>query len=116
MHGDFTRSTSSSTAAPPPLFEATDSPHPRPGPPTNVTVARVAQGYAISWQAPVHGAVPVEYYHIEYKEDPDDTWSHWGPLRETSFLGMRAVGGSRCVCQRPSLSFLPVFLLPQLVT
>lgn len=73
-----------------PLYqpEPTESPHPRPGPPTNVTVQRVAQGYAISWQPPMQSSVPVEYYHIEYKENPDENWSHWGPLKETTFLGM----------------------------
>lgn len=42
----------------------------------------------ISWRPPVQSGVPVEYYHIEFKENPDDNWSHWGPLKETMFLGM----------------------------
>jgi hypothetical protein len=47
----------------------------------------VAQGHAISWHPPVQNDVPVEWYYIEYKENPADNWSRWGPVKETKFLG-----------------------------
>lgn len=87
-HGDFARSTST-TANP-----STNSPNllpnsSRPGSPRNVTVQRVAHGYAISWTPPtdLQQGEPVAYYYVEYKENPTDPWKHWGPIaKETSYL------------------------------
>ena len=66
---------------------------PKPGPPRNVTVTRVAQGYAISWLSPANRTVPVAYYYIEYKISGSSVsgttnWKTWGPIaKETSYLG-----------------------------
>ncbi|XP_053203536.1 protein turtle-like isoform X3 [Panonychus citri] len=64
---------------------------PKPGPPRNVTVTRVAQGYAISWLSPANRTVPVAYYYIEYKVGSSGSgttnWKTWGPIaKETSYL------------------------------
>ena len=90
-HGDFTRSTSttaktSSVDGSDPLFGNNS----HPSAPRNVTVQRVAHGYAISWNAPPATSLSpgeqVSYYYVEYKENPSDSWKVWGPIKETSYL------------------------------
>lgn len=65
---------------------------PKPGPPRNVSVQRVAQGHAISWVSPLNRTVPAAYYYIEYRGSADSDWKHWGPIKETSFLGRSLFG------------------------
>ncbi|RWS31959.1 protein turtle-like protein [Leptotrombidium deliense] len=66
---------------------------PKPGPPRNVTITRVAQGYAISWSPPLNKTVPVAYYYIEYKMGLGD-WKTWGPIaKETSYLAKHLKAG-----------------------
>ncbi|XP_015783497.1 protein turtle isoform X3 [Tetranychus urticae] len=71
----------------PSVFKSTG---PKPGPPRNVTVTRVAQGHAISWLSPANKTVPVAYYYIEYKIGSGSgagAWKIWGPIaKETSYL------------------------------
>lgn len=86
-HGDFTRSTSSTTATS--LVDSLGN-NSHPAAPRNVTVQRVAHGYAISWSAPMSTSLApgeqVSYYYVEYKENPTDSWKLWGPTKETSYL------------------------------
>lgn len=42
---------------------------PKPGPPRNVSIAEVKNGFVISWQAPLERAHLVRYYVINYKTD-----------------------------------------------
>lgn len=42
---------------------------PKPGPPRNVSIAEVYNGFVISWQAPLERAHLVRYYVINYKTD-----------------------------------------------
>lgn len=41
----------------------------KPGPPRNVSVTEVRNGFVISWQAPLERAQLVRYYVIHYKTD-----------------------------------------------
>jgi len=95
VHGDFGRTSTTTTIS---LFEPSepDEPQdPKPGTPQNVTVQKVAQGHAISWKAPPESSVPVAYYYIDYKESPGENWKHWGPItKETSFLAKNLKPGS----------------------
>ncbi|XP_060868691.1 protein turtle-like isoform X1 [Metopolophium dirhodum] len=50
----------------PPVFRPKG---PKPGPPRNVSIAEVKNGFVISWQAPLERAHLVRYYVINYKTD-----------------------------------------------
>ncbi|XP_063535077.1 protein turtle isoform X1 [Cydia strobilella] len=68
---------------------------PKSGPPRNLTVTEVHNGFLITWQAPLERASLVQYYTIKYRTD-----AHWktlnrGQIRpeETSYLVKNLVGG-----------------------
>lgn len=118
-HGDFARSSTSSTTTLSFLDSnldevngVTPSSDPKPGPPRNITIQRVAMGYAISWLPPLESestAAPA-YYYIEYKEDPTHSWKHWGPInsKETSFLAKNLKPGTTYTIRVAAYSILGV--------
>ncbi|XP_060868697.1 protein turtle-like isoform X5 [Metopolophium dirhodum] len=59
------------TSPAPPVTELPPPPSdgPKPGPPRNVSIAEVKNGFVISWQAPLERAHLVRYYVINYKTD-----------------------------------------------
>ncbi|XP_034950856.1 protein turtle isoform X2 [Chelonus insularis] len=68
---------------------------PRPGPPRNLTITEISNGFLITWQHPLEKSHLVQYYNIKYKTD-----THWkdlnrGKIRpeETSYLVKNLVGG-----------------------
>lgn len=42
---------------------------PKPGIPRNLTVTEIANGFMISWQAPIERANLIQYYTIKYRTD-----------------------------------------------
>ena len=72
----------------------------KPEPPRNVSVQKMAQGYAISWLKPFNSSVNISYYNIEYKEGKDGDSKFWGPIRkENSYLAKLKAGESyRYLC------------------
>ena len=84
---------------------------PKPGPPRNITVQRVALGYAISWLPPLESesTAPPAYYYIEYKDDPSNSWKHWGPInKQTSFLAKNLKPGTTYTIRVSAYSILGV--------
>ncbi|XP_063990068.1 protein turtle isoform X2 [Diachasmimorpha longicaudata] len=68
---------------------------PKPGPPRNLTVTEISNGFLITWQHPLERSHLVQYYDIVYKTD-----GLWKPLNkgqirpeETSYLVKNLVGG-----------------------
>jgi hypothetical protein len=62
---------------------------PKPGPPRNLTVTEVNNGFLITWQAPLERAHLVQYYTIKYKTDSGWKTLNKASIRpeETSYLG-----------------------------
>lgn len=62
---------------------------PKPGPPKNLTVTEVSNGFLISWEAPVERNHLIQYYTIKYKTDGPWKTLNKGQIRpeETSYLG-----------------------------
>jgi len=62
---------------------------PKPGPPRNLTITEISNGFLITWQAPLERAHLVQYYTIQYKTDSDWKNLNKGSIRpeETSYLG-----------------------------
>ncbi|KAI1287486.1 Protein turtle [Halotydeus destructor] len=80
---------------------------PKPGPPRNVTVQKVAQGTAIFWLPPLNRTVPVAYYYIEYKSSSDPEWKYWGPInKETSYLAKNMKSGESYLIRVSAYSIL----------
>ncbi|KAF3428376.1 hypothetical protein E2986_08599 [Frieseomelitta varia] len=61
---------------------------PKPGPPKNLTVTEVSNGFLISWEAPVERNHLIQYYTIKYKTDGPWKTLNKGQIRpeETSYL------------------------------
>ncbi|XP_043507536.1 protein turtle-like isoform X7 [Frieseomelitta varia] len=74
---------------------ATDESGPKPGPPKNLTVTEVSNGFLISWEAPVERNHLIQYYTIKYKTDGPWKTLNKGQIRpeETSYLVKNLVGG-----------------------
>ncbi|XP_017760101.1 PREDICTED: protein turtle-like isoform X1 [Eufriesea mexicana] len=74
---------------------ATDESGPKPGPPKNLTVTEVSNGFLISWEAPVERNHLIQYYTIKYKTDGSWKTLNKGQIRpeETSYLVKNLVGG-----------------------
>ncbi|XP_068973188.1 protein turtle isoform X4 [Bombus flavifrons] len=74
---------------------ATDDSGPKPGPPKNLTVTEVSNGFLISWEAPVERNHLIQYYTIKYKTDGPWKTLNKGQIRpeETSYLVKNLVGG-----------------------
>lgn len=62
---------------------------PKSGPPRNLTVTEVHNGFLITWQAPLERAHLVQYYTIKYRTDAQWKTLNRGQIRpeETSYLG-----------------------------
>ncbi|XP_026296255.1 protein turtle isoform X12 [Apis mellifera] len=74
---------------------ATDESGPKPGPPKNLTVTEVSNGFLITWEAPVERNHLIQYYTIKYKTDGPWKTLNKGQIRaeETSYLVKNLVGG-----------------------
>ncbi|CAK9821219.1 Protein turtle [Anthophora plagiata] len=68
---------------------------PKPGPPKNLTVTEVSNGFLITWQPPVERNHLIQYYTIKYKTDGPWKTLNKGQIRpeETSYLVKNLVGG-----------------------
>lgn len=62
---------------------------PKPGPPRNLTVTEVSNGFLITWQPPIERANLITYYTIKYKTDGPYKNLNKGQIRpeETQYLG-----------------------------
>ncbi|KAG7213388.1 hypothetical protein KM043_002681 [Ampulex compressa] len=89
----LTDSTTSSSSAG--QAAATDQSGPKPGPPRNLTVTEVSNGFLISWQAPLERSHLIQFYTIKYKTDGPWKNLNKGQIRpeETSYLVKNLVGG-----------------------
>ncbi|XP_026814374.1 protein turtle-like isoform X3 [Rhopalosiphum maidis] len=76
----------------PPVFRPKG---PKPGPPRNVSIAEVKNGFVISWQAPLERANLVRYYVINYKTDGIWRTLNKAQIRaeDTHYLIKSLVGG-----------------------
>ncbi|XP_008189427.1 protein turtle isoform X3 [Acyrthosiphon pisum] len=76
----------------PPVFRPKG---PKPGPPRNVSIAEVKNGFVISWQAPLERAHLVRYYVINYKTDGIWRTLNKAQIRaeDTRYLVKSLVGG-----------------------
>ncbi|XP_058980772.1 protein turtle isoform X2 [Musca domestica] len=72
-----------------------DEAGPKPGPPRNLTVTEVSNGFLISWQAPLERAHIVKFYTIKYRTDAQWKTLNRGQIRpeETQYLVKNLVGG-----------------------
>lgn len=63
---------------------------PKPGPPRNVSITEVRNGFVISWEAPLERTSLVLYYVIHYKTDGIWRTLNKAQIRaeDTSYLGM----------------------------
>lgn len=61
---------------------------PKPGPPRNVSVAKVAQGWVVFWLPPVNKSVPVAYYRVEFREGTG-AWQHSESISKDSDSHLR---------------------------
>ncbi|CAK9794811.1 Protein turtle [Anthophora quadrimaculata] len=68
---------------------------PKPGPPKNLTVTEVSNGFLITWQPPVERNHLIQHYTIKYKTDGPWKVLNKGQIRpeETSYLVKNLVGG-----------------------
>lgn len=62
---------------------------PKPGPPKNLTVTEVSNGFLITWEAPSERNHLIQHYTIKYKTDGPWKNLNKGQIRpeETSYLG-----------------------------
>ncbi|KAF2894818.1 hypothetical protein ILUMI_11357 [Ignelater luminosus] len=83
------------TVKPTPDFPASPNTGPKPGPPRNVTVSEISNGFLVSWQPPLERADLVQYYAIRYKSDGPYKTLNKGQIRpeETQYLVKTLVGG-----------------------
>ncbi|XP_076239839.1 protein turtle isoform X1 [Calliopsis andreniformis] len=74
---------------------ATDQSGPKPGPPRNLTVTEISNGFLITWQPPPERNHLIQYYTIKYKTDGPWKTLNKGQIRpeETSYLVKNLVGG-----------------------
>ncbi|XP_014247485.1 protein turtle [Cimex lectularius] len=76
----------------PPIFR---SKGPKPGPPRNLSVTEISNGFLITWQVPAERSDLVAYYTIKYRTDGPWKTLNKGQIRpeETSYLVKNLVGG-----------------------
>ncbi|KAL0267074.1 UNVERIFIED_CONTAM: hypothetical protein PYX00_009440 [Menopon gallinae] len=76
----------------PPIFKPKG---PRPGPPKNLTVTEITNGFLISWEPPNERANLVLHYTIKYRTDAQWKTLNKGTIRpeETQYLVKNLVGG-----------------------
>ncbi|XP_026843968.1 protein turtle isoform X5 [Drosophila persimilis] len=72
-----------------------DEAGPKPGPPRNVSVTEVSNGFLITWQSPLERAHIVKFYTIKYRTDAQWKTLNRGQIRpeETQYLVKNLVGG-----------------------
>ncbi|KRT78950.1 Immunoglobulin, partial [Oryctes borbonicus] len=68
---------------------------PKPGPPRNLTVTEVSNGFLISWQPPLERANIIQHYTIKYRTDGPWKTLNKGHIRpeDTQYLVKNLVGG-----------------------
>ncbi|XP_030564926.1 protein turtle isoform X4 [Drosophila novamexicana] len=68
---------------------------PKPGPPRNVSVTEISNGFLITWQSPLERAHIVKFYTIKYRTDAEWKTLNRGQIRpeETQYLVKNLVGG-----------------------
>ncbi|KAH8329277.1 hypothetical protein KR074_006741 [Drosophila pseudoananassae] len=68
---------------------------PKPGPPRNVSVTEISNGFLITWQSPLERAHIVKFYTIKYRTDAQWKTLNRGQIRpeETQYLVKNLVGG-----------------------
>ncbi|XP_055376450.1 protein turtle isoform X2 [Condylostylus longicornis] len=68
---------------------------PKPGPPRNLTVTEISNGFLITWQSPLERAHMVKHYTIKYRTDAAWKTLNRGYIRpeETQYLVKNLVGG-----------------------
>ncbi|XP_048505333.1 protein turtle isoform X4 [Athalia rosae] len=68
---------------------------PAPGPPKNLTVTEISNGFLITWQQPAERHHLIQYYTIKYKTDGQWKTLNKGQIRpeDTSYLVKNLVGG-----------------------
>ncbi|XP_011500323.1 PREDICTED: protein turtle-like isoform X3 [Ceratosolen solmsi marchali] len=68
---------------------------PRPGPPRNVSVAEISNGFLITWMPPLERSHLVKFYTINFKTDGPWKTLNKGQIRpeDTSYLMKNLVGG-----------------------
>uniref|UniRef100_A0A8D8SYH6 Protein turtle n=1 Tax=Cacopsylla melanoneura TaxID=428564 RepID=A0A8D8SYH6_9HEMI len=76
----------------PPVFRPKG---PKPGPPRNVTVTEVGNGFVISWMSPLERANLIQYYLIKYRTGGNWKTLNKGQIRpeENSYFIKSLVGG-----------------------
>nr|XP_036225156.1 protein turtle isoform X1 [Bactrocera oleae] len=90
------RNVKAATQPPDHIFQLMpDEAGPKPGPPRNLTVTEVSNGFLISWQAPLERAHIVKFYTIKYRTDAQWKTLNRGQIRpeETQYLVKNLVGG-----------------------
>ncbi|XP_017105540.2 protein turtle isoform X5 [Drosophila bipectinata] len=72
-----------------------DEAGPKPGPPRNVSVTEISNGFLITWQSPLERAHIVKFYTIKYRTDAQWKTLNRGQIRpeETQYLVKNLVGG-----------------------
>lgn len=62
---------------------------PKPGPPRNLTITEMSNGFLVTWQQPLERSHLIQYYTIKYKTDGPWKTLNKGQIRpeETSYLG-----------------------------
>ncbi|XP_031342053.1 protein turtle isoform X5 [Photinus pyralis] len=80
---------------PTPFFSPSDDSGPKPGPPRNLTVTEISNGFLITWQPPLERSNLIQYYTIKYKTDGPYKNLNKGQIRpeETQYLVKNLVGG-----------------------
>ncbi|XP_063222790.1 protein turtle isoform X3 [Bacillus rossius redtenbacheri] len=68
---------------------------PKPGPPRNLTVTEISNGFLITWQSPLERSHLVQYYTIKFRTDGPWKTLNKAQIRpeDTSFLVKNLVGG-----------------------
>lgn len=62
---------------------------PKPGPPRNLSVNEINNGFLITWQQPLERSNLIQFYTIKYRTDAQWKTLNRGQIRpeETSYLG-----------------------------
>ncbi|XP_023166127.2 protein turtle isoform X2 [Drosophila hydei] len=90
------RNVKAATQPPDHLFQPMpDEAGPKPGPPRNVSVTEISNGFLITWQSPLERAHIVKFYTIKYRTDAEWKTLNRGQIRpeETQYLVKNLVGG-----------------------
>ncbi|XP_017772989.1 PREDICTED: protein turtle isoform X2 [Nicrophorus vespilloides] len=80
---------------PTPFLPASDDAGPKPGPPRNLTVTEIPNGFLITWQPPIERSQLIQYYTIKYRTDGPWKNLNKNSIRpeDTQYLVKNLVGG-----------------------